>query len=218
MPQLLSRTLFVSISAAMLLTAVYVAGTFASRSSSTHPTAHRMPAAQSTPEWLLPDSPGLKIDSFYASAANVVRGEDLTICYGTRNAVRLAIEPAVHDLKPSRNRCISVRPEADTQYRLTAWGANGESVSETFLIKVLPAPPKFLFVDLSDFEIRRGDHPNLCYGVTGTTMVRLEPTLNPAPVCPRCCVMLAPVQTTDYRLRIFGPGGEDHLNFTIKVQ
>ncbi|MDZ7639048.1 MAG: hypothetical protein U5J83_12510 [Bryobacterales bacterium] len=218
MPRLLARPVFVFVSAVMLLTAVHVAGTLASRFSSTHPTARRAPAAQSPPVWLLPDGPGLKIESFYASAANVVQGEEITICYGTRNAVRLVLEPAVHDLKPARNRCISVHPEADTHYRLTAWGADGERVTEAFSIKVLPAPPKFLFVNLSDFEIRRGDHPNVCYGVTGTAKVRLEPTLNPAPVCPRCCVMLAPDRTTNYRLRIFGPGGEDHVSFTIKVR
>jgi hypothetical protein len=221
MPALTPRIPAVVLAVGLFLAALYAIEDFTGRYRDTQasPRARNHPAlsTQSAP-WLAPDPSDLRISQFYASTGTVVRGEPATVCYGTFNAVRLALHPPVRQLSPARNRCFPVRPESDTTYRLDVWDAVGNTRSETFTIRVLPAPPRILFLEISNLSIRRGERPNLCYGVTNATRLTLKPLMQPLPIRDKFCAIVAPAITTNYTLEAEGPGGRDQLRFTVKVQ
>ena len=205
----------------LALAATYLGFVFAARYQGNFQTS-RIPAATSAPKaippWLAPDPPGLRIQQFYASTGTLVRGEEATVCYGTANAVRVALHPPTRELSPARSRCFAVSPAKDTTYRLDAWDAAGNTTSEAFTIRVLPAPPRLLFLDISRDSIRRGDKPNICYGVVNATRVTLKPTMQSLPLREKYCAIIAPAVTTRFVLEAEGPGGRDRLAFTIRVQ
>jgi hypothetical protein len=95
--------------------------------------------------WRTPDSAisvpeGLggrvRIVQFYAREAVVTEGGSTVICYGVMNAKAVRIEPPVADIWPSLNHCIDVRPARETRYTLTAQGADGTSVSQSFTLQI----------------------------------------------------------------------------------
>ncbi len=73
---------------------------------------------------------------FYAMPGVLSAGEKAILCYGVAKAKAVRLDPPVARLAPSLNRCIQVAPGADTRYTLTAEGADGRSVSESFVIQV----------------------------------------------------------------------------------
>lgn len=78
----------------------------------------------------------VRITHFYASASDLAAGEKATLCYGVANARSVRIEPRVAEIEPAANRCLEIAPRADTRYTLTAEGADGRRVMESFLIEV----------------------------------------------------------------------------------
>ena len=82
--------------------------------------------------------PDLKINSFYVSPAAVQKGSPANICYGVVGAKQLRIEPPVAEVWPALNRCIQVAPSKNTAYKLIASNAEGKSVSESFVLQVVP--------------------------------------------------------------------------------
>lgn len=78
----------------------------------------------------------LAIQSFYASAGTVHRGESLQLCYGVANAKVVKLEPQDNPVWPSYNRCVDVSPKKDTTYTLTILDAAGNTKSQTLDIKV----------------------------------------------------------------------------------
>jgi hypothetical protein len=48
--------------------------------------------------------------------------------------------------------------------------------------------------------IRRGDHTNLCYGVTGASTVRMEPVVETVWPALTRCVQVSPRKDTEYKL------------------
>jgi hypothetical protein len=81
---------------------------------------------------------GLRINSFYATPGVVRAGSPATLCYGVNGATKVRIEPAVEEIKPSLSRCLQVTPPSDTEYKLIAEDASGQSVSRSFVLKVTP--------------------------------------------------------------------------------
>ena len=78
----------------------------------------------------------LAIQSFYASAGIVHKGESLQLCYGVANAKTVKLEPQDNPVWPSYNRCVDVWPQKDTTYTLTIQDAAGNTRSQTLDIKV----------------------------------------------------------------------------------
>ncbi len=143
--------------------------------------------------------------NFYASPGVLTEGESATLCYGVALAEQVRLDPPVEALTPSLNRCISVRPEQDTRYTLTAEGAGGTRASESFLIEVKPDPlllPRVvLFLAQKKAEDRGQPVYSLCFQVENAERVRLEPPLIPPMYgSPKGCFYAAPQQTTTYTL------------------
>jgi hypothetical protein len=78
----------------------------------------------------------LGIQSFYASAGVVKRGESLQLCYGVANAKTVKLEPQDNPVWPSYNRCVEVSPKKDTSYTLTIQDAAGHTQTQSLDIKV----------------------------------------------------------------------------------
>lgn len=161
----------------------------------------------------------LRIMQFYAASAEVVDGDRNLLCYGVRNAATVRIEPAVEELSPSLSRCFWTEPHQDTAYRLVATGSDGREISQGFQVRVVPAPPRIVFMAVSDKQIRAGDPVTMCYGVTHADAARIEPigwTL--APVA-KNCVRFYPKATLQYTLVATGDAGRtDSEKFTVKVK
>ncbi|MDP9338138.1 MAG: hypothetical protein M3P45_04645 [Acidobacteriota bacterium] len=78
----------------------------------------------------------LAIQSFYASAGVVHRGDSLQLCYGVANAKTVKLEPQDNPVWPSYNRCVEVSPTKDTTYTLTIQDAAGNTKAQSLDIKV----------------------------------------------------------------------------------
>jgi hypothetical protein len=78
----------------------------------------------------------LAIQSFYATAGVIHRGETVQLCYGVANAKTVKLEPQDNPVWPSYNRCVEVAPKKDTTYTLTIQDAAGHTQTQTLDIKV----------------------------------------------------------------------------------
>jgi hypothetical protein len=78
----------------------------------------------------------LKVLHFLASPASIKRGQPALLCYGVLNAESVRIEPEVEGLKPSLSRCIEVRPNRTTEYKLEARSKAGAVVRASLQIEV----------------------------------------------------------------------------------
>ena len=162
---------------------------------------------------------GLRITQFYADRGEIVKGEHAIVCYGVQDAATVRLDPPVEELKPAMNRCFSVTPVTATTYRLIATSASGSEVSEAFTIGVSPAPPKILFVAISARDLKRGEKFTLCYGVTATSSVRLEPMGWTLPASEKECRMWYPTLTAKLTLIATGEGRRtDRETVTIRVR
>ena len=102
------------------------------------------------------DNGAVGITQFYARSAEVTAGDPNLICYGVRNATSVRIEPPVENLAPAVNRCFFVEPQQDTTYKLVAEGTDGGRVSESFRVRVKPAPAAILMFATSERQIPQG--------------------------------------------------------------
>jgi hypothetical protein len=78
----------------------------------------------------------LDIQSFYASAGAVRRGESVQLCYGVANAKTVRLEPQPNPVWPSYSRCVNVSPTKTTTYTLTVQDAAGGTKSQNVEVKV----------------------------------------------------------------------------------
>ena len=77
----------------------------------------------------------LAIQMLYATP-RIARGETAQICFGVANAKSVTLEPQSNPVWPSHNLCVDVKPIKTITYKLTATGADGESVSQEVKIEV----------------------------------------------------------------------------------
>lgn len=78
--------------------------------------------------------------NFYTYPGQLTEGEHSVLCYGVAKARSVRLDPPVDTVSPSLNRCLSVAPEVDTRYTLTAEGEDGRTVTESFVLRVEPDP------------------------------------------------------------------------------
>jgi hypothetical protein len=77
----------------------------------------------------------LAIQMLYATP-RVRRGDTAQICYGVANAKSVTLEPQSNPVWPSHSLCVDVKPIKTTTYKLTATGADGQSVSQEVQVEV----------------------------------------------------------------------------------
>lgn len=81
---------------------------------------------------------GLKILSFYASPRAIHLGARANICYGVYGAKSVRIEPRIAELRPAVSHCLQASPDATTTYKLVAEDESGHTVTEQFVLEVVP--------------------------------------------------------------------------------
>jgi len=124
---------------AILIAALYVGWVFYSRWDADHRAdeerkEREIEDAKRTVEML--GGGKFKILAFYAYPGLIRAGEETRICYGVSGTKAVRIEPPVEELKPSLSRCFSVKPRKTTEYKLIAENGNGQTATESFIIKV----------------------------------------------------------------------------------
>jgi hypothetical protein len=78
----------------------------------------------------------VKITNFYPRDTVLVEGSKTVLCYGVTNAKSVRIDPPVDGVSPALSRCVEVEPKRETQYALTATGADGRTVSQSTTIRI----------------------------------------------------------------------------------
>jgi hypothetical protein len=164
------------------------------------------PASAAAPDNTLAEytATGLKILHFYAVPGVVGEGEEVTICYGVRNAATLHLDPAVEKLEPSINRCFFVAPEQTTTYTLTAEDHGGQMVKASFEVLVRPdvaRMPHIRYFSLGGKQPGHGgDVHTLCFQADNAHEVAIEPAAAPPFRGPKGCFYVSPRETTTYTL------------------
>jgi hypothetical protein len=176
-----------------------------------------------------------KITQFYADRAEAGPGESVLLCYGVENAKEARLTPPVEELSPSFNRCIEVRPEATTEYTLTAIGEDGREATATLTIRrvahatrkreTAPAPDvatnsglQVLEFTARPAQVAAGGAATLCYAVEGANSVRVQPTELQLGAVQRGCFYVSPDQTTTYTLTAKGSGQTVSRRVTVTVR
>jgi hypothetical protein len=178
-----------------------------------------MPLPKSAEKKVEKAAPLPKITQFYATAPKLQKGDKETLCYGVENAVEVWVFPPRQILSPSLSRCIEVAPAMTTTYRLTAQGADGQTVTQDVTVEVGPPAARILEVRVSALEAKRGDTVSLCYGVLNTQSVTIDPIGFKAGGRQTGCTTVQPRETTTYVVTALGANGEaDTEKITIKVR
>ena len=83
-----------------------------------------------------PPPKGQLILFFVSSGKSVVPGQQVTLCYDTRNASSVKIEPSPVDRKLAAKDCVAEQVTRKTKFTLIARGANGEEDRESLQVDV----------------------------------------------------------------------------------
>lgn len=78
----------------------------------------------------------LAIQNFYATPAEVRRGQSVQLCYGVANAKTVTLEPQSNPVWPSYARCVDVSPTKTTTYTLTISDASGNTKTQSLVVEV----------------------------------------------------------------------------------
>lgn len=173
--------------------------------------------SRSTPPAAAPAAtPPPRITQFYTTTPQLARGEKATVCYGVENAKSVWLSPPRQELSTALVRCVEVAPAATTTYTLEAQGPGGAAKQE-LTISLGPPRPKIIEVWVNTLELKAGEQLQLCYKVSNSSKVRIEPTIAMLTDKPNCGYS-RPSRTTTYTVTATGPGGEtDQEHVTVKV-
>jgi len=73
---------------------------------------------------------------FSTSNPELARGEQLTMCYGVENAVKLRLAPLEMDLPPVTKHCVRFGAPVSGRYTLTATSAEGVTARQEFRVRL----------------------------------------------------------------------------------
>ena len=162
---------------------------------------------------------GPRITQFYATLAQVGRGEKALVCYGVENATAVWLSPPRHELSAALARCVEVSPTADTTYKLTVQGADGRTVTRELKVKVGVPRARLVNVTVSALEVKAGELVSLCYTVENARAVTVDPIGFRAGSAGKGCAKDQPGKSTTYTVSAVGPGGEkDSESVTVQVK
>lgn len=155
----------------------------------------------------------VKITAFYARDAMVVEGGSTVLCYGVLSAKSVRLDPPAENISPSLNRCIEVRPKAQTRYTLTAEGADGQAVAQSVTIRVgadqaaLPRVTSFQ-IDGAKKDYSGQTMYTLSFAVQNAEEVAIDPpAFPPLHGAPSGQFSVKPDKTTTYTLIVKGKNG-----------
>lgn len=91
---------------------------------------------QLTVAGVAPHPKGQLILFFVSSGRSVAQGQQVTLCYDTRNASSVRIEPSPTDRKLSTKDCVTAQVSHKTKFTLIASGVSGEQDRESLQVDV----------------------------------------------------------------------------------
>ena len=166
-----------------------------------------------------PPAEQVKIVQFYTTMPRLARGEKALVCYGVENATAVWLEPPRHELSAALSRCVEVSPVADTTYKLTAQGADGNAVTRELKLVVGPARARIVNVAVSALEVKAGDLVSVCYTVENARTVTIDPIRFRGGSVAKGCATDQPGKSTTYTVSAIGAGGEkDQERVTVHVK
>jgi hypothetical protein len=161
---------------------------------------------------------GAKITQFYSTQAQVARGQAALVCYGVANARTVWLEPPRHELSTALARCVEVSPAADTTYKLTAEGEDGQAVTRELKVTVGAARAKIVNVNVSALQVKPGDLVSVCYTVENARAVTIDPIRFRRAGAAKGCATDQPRKSTTYTISAVGAGGDkDQESVTVKI-
>jgi hypothetical protein len=186
---------------------------------------HTPAAARENPEFArIYSGSDVKILQFYARDASVVEGGKSVICYGVLNAKSVRLDPALDGVSPSLNRCIEAPAERETRYTLTAEGADGRVVSESFVLGVHADRDTLPRITSFGIAKRERDYTgkwifSLSFAVQNPEEVSIDPPVFPTlHRSPHGSFYVAPEKTTTYTLTVTGKyGHKAQRQLTVQV-
>jgi len=179
------------------------------------PAAPAASKGSSMPEEYL--SPHLRILMFYQTDPAAPLGRPLTVCYGVLNAVSVALDPRLAELKPALNHCFPVTVERPRMLMLAATGKDGERAAAALMLGSRLPRPAFTAIQLSTLTPRRGEKVTLCYGTNSATSVHLLPSGPPLRPGARVCADFAATEP-HYTLAAESKGGRDEASLPFKYK
>ena len=106
------------------------------------PLPSEQPGVLSTEEWVAraedpPLSAPARILIFTPRPGSISAGGPTRLCYAVSEALHVRLEPDIGDVAPTRTlTCLRVAPARTTTYQLTAYGRDGQHVSQQLVIVV----------------------------------------------------------------------------------
>jgi hypothetical protein len=160
----------------------------------------------------MPELPGgVLISQFYARDPDILEGQSTVLCYQVENARSVEIAPPVAELRPTPlPRCITVTPDRNTTYFLTAADGHGAAVRESALVRVHPDIERLPAI--SYFTKTQKPSPDgrlylLCFAVQNAKTVEVTPPVMLPSEAPMGCFYVHPSKTTTYVLTARGARG-----------
>ena len=152
--------------------------------------------------------------SFAASLSSIKRGSSTTLSWQVHNAREVTLLP----LGPVASRgSRSVDPSQTTIYRLVAKNSKGESTESVIAVEVAgEPPPRIVIVELSPWEINKGESSLLSWEVQNSANVNIS-SIGKVP--PAGSHEVSPKETTNYLLVAKNTQGDEaarSINLVVK--
>jgi PKD repeat protein len=161
---------------------------------------------------------------FRAEPASIAKGEAAMLTWKVDGATAITIQPGVGAVDPEQTSAL-VKPTEDTEYTLTATGADGKQVQKKAKVTVGLGPVKIDFFSAAPTSIAKGEQAILTYSVQNAkrivitasdgTVVRSVSVSQPSV---KQSVNVAPDKTTIYTLTASNDSGESALPATVQVK
>ena len=157
------------------------------------------------------------VDRFVADPNEIPVGGTAQLSWETTDATSVVIDPPVSEDALPLDGAAAVRPDIDTEYRLTATGPGGDAPASV-TVRVHP-PPTIDRLEASVAEVPAGGAVTLSWETTGATAVTLDPApaLGLPPDRLDGSVVVRPEEDTTWTLSATGPGGAASADVHVAV-
>ena len=155
------------------------------------------------------------ITSFNANQTTIYLGQSSTLSWSTNDCVLANISPNVGNVNTTGTQ--AVYPTSTTTYTLTAYGANGTSVTQSLIINVLPQACSISSFNAYPTSISPGQSSTLSWSTNDCVSASISPNVGNVNTTGTQAVY--PMTTTTYTLTAYGANGTSVTqSLTIAVQ
>jgi len=150
--------------------------------------------------------------SIAASPVIIEKGQSATLTWSSTATNSCTIQPGIGTV--GRNGEVTVTPEADTTYTITASGPGGVADPASVTVKIKPS----VTLSASPVSIMWGETATLTWSSTGASSCTLQP--GNITVAPSGSLAVSPAKTATYTIIAHGPNGQSDpasAQVTVKI-